>query len=576
MSRTAVTNASREFPLCRGARPLQRNRILADVVAGITLASLGIPEVMGYTKISGTPVVTGLYTMLVPMIAFAVIGGSRHLVVAADTATAAILASTLVSVAALGTPEYVRLTSTVAVVVAGMLVLARVLRLGFLADFLSRSALVGFLTGVGIQVACGELAGLLGLPGEGHGTLPQVASVLARLGSTHLATLAVSAIVLAVLVAGPRLFPRVPAALVVVVGAIAASAAFDLSALGIATVGNVPGGLPLLALPILPDAAVVQVLACAASCFIVILAQSAATARAYALRYEEKPTDDADLMGLAAANAAAGLTGTFVVNGSPTKTEMVDAAGGRSQLAHLTTAAIVGIVLLFLTRPLGFLPNAVLSAIVFLIGVKLVDVKGLAELWRVQRSEFLIAAIAAATVVARGAIAGIAVAVVLSLVEQMRHIYRPRRRVLVPRAGGGWDSVPPAPDVHCAPGIVAYRFEANLFYANAGLFMDELLWLIASAKQPVRAVILDTTGIDEIDFSAAKVLAQVRRELQKRDVGLALVVSYHAVLNALTRFGVVQDPSDETREAIVHHSVETAIAALARSVGPPAKGEPGG
>ena len=555
---TGLANASRAFPFLRGLLPLDRSRLPADIVAGITLAALGIPEVMGYTKISGTPVVTGLYTLLVPVVAFAVLGGSRHLVVAADSATAAILASMLVSVAALGTPEYVGLTSVVALVVAGMLVLARVFKLGFLADFLSRSALVGFLTGVGVQVACSELAGLLGLPKEGHGTVAQVSSVVTRLGSTHLATLGISAIVIAILIGGARLSPRVPAALVAVLGAIAASATFDLAARGVATIGNVPSGLPSLALPTPRAADFYTVVACAVSCFIVILAQSAATARAYALRYDEEATDDSDLVGLAAANAAAGITGTFVVNGSPTKTEMVDAAGGRSQIAHLATAAVVLIVLLFLTRPLRFLPNAVLSAIVFLVGVKLIDVKGMSELWRLQRSEFWIAAITAAVVVARSVIDGIAVAVVLSLIEHVRHTYRPRTRVLVPRSGGGWDSVAPATDRFAAAGVVAYRFEANLFYANAGRFMKEILRLVSTAKQPVRALVLDTTAIDDIDYTAAKMLVQLRRELQRRNVAFAVVVSYRAVLDALLRFEVI-DPGSERK---AHYSLETAIAAL--------------
>ena len=549
---------SRAFPFLKGVLPLDRRRLPADVVAGVTLAALGIPEVMGYTKISGTPVVTGLYTLLVPVVAFAVFGGSRHLVVAADSATAAILASMLVSVAALGTPDYVRLTTEVALVVAAMLVLARAFRLSFLADFLSRSALVGFLTGVGVQVACGELAGLFGLPKEGHGGVAQVASVLARLSSAHLATVGISATVLAVIVVGGRLSPRAPAALVAVIAAIAASATFDFAARGIATVGNVPSGLPLLALPIPRAGELYRVIACAASCFVVIIAQSAATARAYALRYDEEAAEDTDLIGLAAANAAAAITGTFVVNGSPTKTEMVDAAGGRSQIAHLVTAAMVLIVLLFLTRPLGFLPNAVLSAIVFLIGVKLVDVKGMAELWRLQRNEFWIAAIAAVTVIARNVMDGIAVAVVLSLIAQVRHAYRPHTSVLVPRSGGGWDSVPPASDTFAAPGVIAYRFEAALFYANATLFQKELLRLVSTATQPVRAVVLDTTGVNGIDYSAAKMLLQLRRDLQKRDITVAVVVSYHLVQNVLSRFGMF----DDRNERNVHHSLDTAITAL--------------
>jgi high affinity sulfate transporter 1 len=549
--------------LCRGLLPIDRRRLPGDIVAGVTLAALGIPEVMGYTKISGTPVVTGLYTLLLPVIAFAVIGGSRHLVVAADSATAAILASMLALVAAVGTPEYVGLTSLVALIVAGMLVIARIFRLGFLADFLSRSALIGFLTGVGIQVACGELAGLLGLSREGHGTLAQVASVFERAASVHVATLGISVAVLVVIIGCARYAPRIPGALLAVIGAIAASGSLDLAAHGIVTIGNVPGGLPSLALPRLPAAGLSQILACAASCFIVIVAQSAATARAYALRYEEEFAENLDLIGLAGANAAAALTGTFVVNGSPTKTEMVDEAGGRSQFAHVTTALVVLIVLLFFTRPLGLLPNAVLSAIVFMIGVKLVDIAGMRELWRLQRNEFWIALATAATVVIFTVMDGIAVAVILSLVEHVRHTYRPRTRVLVRDTKGHWRAVTPTTEPLAAPGILVYRFEANLFYANASLFMQEILRLALAANERIRAVVIDASGIDDVDYTAARMLLQVYDQLEKRNVLIALVASDDTPLEGLHRYGL--GGASGTRP--IYATVDEAITALDVSAG---------
>jgi sulfate permease, SulP family len=537
------------LPLLRGLLPFERGRVVPDVVAGITLAALGIPEVMGYTKIAGTPLVTGLYTLLLPIVAFAVFGGSRHLVVAADSATAAILASMLVAVAALGSPDYVGLTSLVALVVAGLLLLARIFRFGFLADFLSRSALIGFLTGVGVQVAGGELAGLVGLPKEGDSAVAQIASALTRLPSTHVATLAISVAVLAVIVLAGRLAPRIPGALIAVIGATAASAAFDFAGNGIATIGNVPSGLPSLSLPPLHADGIEHVLACAVSCFLVVIAQSAATARAYALRYEEQLTENLDLVGLAAANAAAAFTGTFVVNGSPTKTEMVDEAGGRSQLAHLTTAAVVLLVLLFLTRPLGFLPNAVLSAIVFMIGVKLIDLRGMRELFRLARDEFLVAFLVAAAVVVLSVMYGIAVAVVLSLIAQVRHGYRPRTRVLVRDDAGRLESVPALPNRVAAPGLLVYRFEADLFYANANLFMAQILHLVSATEQPIRAVVLDASGIDNVDYTAAKMLVEVRKELTRRGIVFSMVATFEGVLDDLRRYGLADDHAYPTVDA---------------------------
>ena len=543
------------LPLLRGILPIDTNRVATDMLAGVTLAALGIPEVMGYTKISGTPIVTGLYTLLLPVIAFALLGGSRHLVVSADSATAAILASILVGIAAFGSPEYVGATSLVALVVAGMLVLARVFKLGFLADFLSRSALIGFLTGVGIQVAGGELAGLVGLPKAGHGALEQIASALSRMGSAHLATAAISAAVLAVIVGIAQFAPRLPGALIAVIGAIAASAIFNLHARGIATIGSVPGGLPSLALPAAHVNEFRLVLTCAASCFLVIVAQSAATSRAYAARYEEKYFGNNDLVGLAAANAAAGITGTFVVNGSPTKTEMVDGAGGRSQLAHLTTAAVVLIVLLFLTRPLSFLPNAVLSAIVFMIGIKLVDVKGMRELFRLQRNEFWIALLTAATVVIFTVMDGIAVAVGLSLIDQVRHAYHPRTSVWVKDSEARWRTVPAAPDQLAAPGVIVYRFEANLFYANASFFAEEILRLVTTAKNRVHGLVLDVTGIDDVDYAAAKMLLQVSSELTKLGVSVVSVAVSADAIDYLRRYGLAGDKK-------VYPTIDEAVAAL--------------
>jgi high affinity sulfate transporter 1 len=547
-----------KLPILSGVLPYDRSRLPGDIAAGLTLAALGIPEVMGYTKISGTPVVTGLYTILLPLVVFALIGGSRHLVVAADSATAAILAGMLVAVAALGSPEYVGLTSTVALAVAVMLVLARVFRLGFLADFLSRSALVGFLTGVGVQVAAGELSGLLGLEKQGHGAFQQVVSVFSRLAETHTATLGACLAVLAIIGGCSRFAPRVPGALIAVLGAIAVSATIDLPQYGLAIIGEVPSGLPSLLIPTLKASEIYQVLATAATCFIVILAQSAATSRAYANRYNEKFDENLDLVGLAGANAAAAFTGTFVVNGSPTKTEMVDSAGGRSQIAHLTTAIIVLVVILFLTKPLSLMPSFVLSAIVFHIGLKLIDVKGMRELFRLQKSEFIIALATAATLVFGTVLQGILLAVLLSLIDQVRHSYQARTRILIRGAAGNWKPVPVAPGIVSAPGIIVYRFESNLFYANVGRFMEEVLGLIEHAGQPLRAIVIDASGIDDVDFTAAKTLIQLRAELDRRGIGLATVATTEGVLETLQRYR-----TEEITRSPFFGSVSEAIDALA-------------
>ncbi len=571
MKSTAPAHApAHRLPFLQGLLPFDRGQLRHDIIAGVTLAALGIPEVMGYTRISGTPTVTGLYTILLPLVIFALLGSSRLLVVAADSATAAILAGTLVTVAALGSAEYVGLTSTVAFAVAAMLVLARIFRLGFLADFLSRSALIGFLTGVGVQVAVGELPGLLGLEKHGHGPLKQLAFVFQHLGEMNYPSLGFSVAVLTVIVGFKRVTPRVPGALIAVVGAIAASMLFDLARHGIAVIGNVPGGLPSLSLPPFHLAQMDQVVATAASCFIVIIAQSAATARAYANRYNKEDDANLDIVGLAGANAAAALTGTFVVNGSPTKTEMVDDAGGRTQIAHLTTAVIVLLVLLFLTKPLSFMPAVVLSAIVFMIGVKLIDVKGMRELSRLQRDEFILALITAGVVVFVDVMHGIIAAVILSVLDHTRHSYRLRTRVLTRDADGRWVPHPPAPNLFASPGIIVYRFEADLFFANASRFMTEILKLVEVAQPPARWVVVDASEIHNIDYTAGKTLLQLRDELDRRGVGIASVAVPEGVRDQLQRYRAIGGgPSEKAKEVFL--TVDDAVNALRDAPAPAPK-----
>ena len=318
------------WPVLGGLASGGQVHVAGDVLAGVTLAALGVPEVLGYAKIAGMPVVTGLYTLLLPMAVFAVLGSSRHLVVAADSATAAILSASLAGLAIAGSTRYVQLAGLAALLAGGLLLLARLARLGFLAVFLSRTVLVGFLTGVGIQVAAGQLPDMLGVSPTGSGTVSRLRDTARALPQAQRETVAISVAVILVVVVARRVNRRVPGALIAVIGAIVVSRAADLASHGVAVLGAVPGGLPHLGLPSLGWQDATALLGTAASMFVVILAQSAATSRAYAVKYEEPFSEETDLVGLGAANVAAAFSGTFVVNGSPTKTQMVDSAGGRT------------------------------------------------------------------------------------------------------------------------------------------------------------------------------------------------------------------------------------------------------
>ena len=385
--------ASGRLRLFGGLLPIRPREALRDAFAGVTLASMNIPQVLGYTRIAGTPVVTGLYTVLLPLIAFAVFGSSRHLVVAADSATAAIFSSSLSPMAPLASEKYMALVGMVTLETAGLLLLARIFKAGFLADFLSRTVLVGFLTGVGVQVGIAMLGDMLGVSVPSHRTLEQLWELALGAPLLDARVLALSIFVAASILLGRRFAPRLPVSLVLVVGMIAVSAWLHLAERGFAVIGPVPGGLPSLKWPDVTWSETLALLPVAASCFVMIIAQSAATARVYAVKHNERVDENADILGLAAANAAAAVSGAFVVNGSPTQTAMAEGAGARSQVAQLVFAAVVLVVLMFLTGPLQYLPRCVLASVVFTIAVGMVDVRGLSAIRRESRGEFLLAAV---------------------------------------------------------------------------------------------------------------------------------------------------------------------------------------
>jgi sulfate permease, SulP family len=515
---TTQSTVKHRARLLQGILPFNRSNITNDIIGGIVLAAIGIPEVMGYTKISGTPIATGLYTLLLPAIVFAIFGSSRHLVVAADSATAAILAAGLSGLAPFGSPHYLALAEAVAILVAGILLLARLFRLGFLADFLSRTVLIGFLTGVGIQVAIGQLTGLLDLKGGGHQPLQQIITAIS--GFPHANHLAIS-IALAVLITiqlFDRFIPKFPGALLAVIVAIIASWQFNFASRGVTVVGTIPSGLPSFGLPAIDLSEIPQILGIALSCCIVIVAQSAATARAYAFRYSENFNENVDLEGLAAANLAAGLTGTFVVNGSPTKTEIVDTAGGRSQVAQVATVAVVLVVIMFLTEPISYLPNPVLAAIVFSIGLRLIDIKGLQAIFKTHREEFYLAIVTAATVVLIGVKEGIILAVMLSLILHVRHSYRPHSAIVIPDQRRLWQAIPVQMGSVSAPELIIYRFSRDLFYANTTFFAEEIEGLVKSASPPIRWLILEARAITGIDYSATLTIQSIAKDLASQNV----------------------------------------------------------
>jgi MFS superfamily sulfate permease-like transporter len=299
----------------------------------------------------------------------------------------------------------------------------------------------------------------------------------------------------------------------------------------------VPRGLPSFGLPALGVHDALALLGTSATIFVVILAQSAATARAYAAKFGEPFGTDTDLVGLGAGNIAAAFTGTFVVNGSPTKTQIVDDAGGRSQLASLTTSVLTVVVLLVATGPLSYLPTAALAAVVFLIGAELIDLRGLHRVRAVRRTEFAVALLSTAAVVALGIQWGIGVAVVASIIDHLSHSYRPRSSVLVKSPAGHWRQIPVQPGARTEPGLVIYRFGSSLYYANASRFVDDVLTL-AQPGDPVRWLVLDGAAIGDVDYTASGTLSRVIRELHQQHISVVVTSLMDPVRSQLSHYGI--------------------------------------
>jgi high affinity sulfate transporter 1 len=541
----------------------QRSWLSRDIIAGVTLAAVAIPETMGYTSIAQTPVVTGLYTVIFPTLVFALLGSSRLLVVGADSATAAILAAGLAGVGIAGlqpnSTEWLAWTSLVALVCGGLLVLARLLKLGFLGDFLSASVLVGFLTGVGIQVLAGQIPDMLGIPKGTGNWFEQQWWTITHIGAANLWTVAFAVGALAIILGFKKFLPKVPGAVVAVILSIIVSSALNASSHGVAIVGAVQGGFPPIGLPEgvnLGD--IPKVLGIAFSCFVLIIAQSAATSRSFAMKHNQRVDVNRDIVGLSGASFAAGLTGTFVVNGSPTKTQILDEQKGRTQVANMTMSVVVLIVVLFLTGLLTDMPKAVLAAIVFLIGVGLIDIKGLKRILAARKSEFVIAAITAVVVFAVGVEQGIVLAIVLSILEIVRRSYAPKDFLVAVDTEGAMTYVSAAPGHQSLPGLLVFRFDARLFFANASRFSDQVLGLLSAAPAPVRWLVLDCSSVDDIDYSASITLSGLISSLHSDGRVFALAGADPQLIETLKRYGTLTDFDN----AHIYPTVEDAVAAF--------------
>lgn len=557
---TATTPASsaRRLGLLGGILPYRRKWLPNDLIAGLTLAAVAIPEGLGYAKIAGMPPETGLYTCLLPVLLFAIFASSRRLVIGADSATAAISAAA-VGALAFGAPErFIPLSCMLAVMTGLLLLLAGKLSLGFLSDFLSRSVLAGFLTGVGIQIAISQLHSMLGVDGKGETTWGKLVRTIENIPQTNFADLAIAVAVVATIMGLGKLAPRIPWPLIAVGGSILVAWAFDLEErFGVQMVGALPQGLPTPALPLAPAEDVLALVPTAIVLLLVQIGQSVSTSSAFAVQHDDRYDANKDLYGLAAANIGSGLFNSFVVNGSPTKTGISDRAGTKSQIAMVVLALVTIPVLLFLTGIFAYLPESTLAAVVFVIAVHLMKIDTLRYLFRLpgHRGEWRVAVSTAAFVAIFGVAGGILWAIVASIVHTLTHIARPNNSVLTLRGKIRYDNAVAA-GLETRPGLIVYRFAANLFYANAPRLVEDVRLLVDSAPDPLQVFVLDASELHTVDWTSAEALRKVVAMVQRKDAVFAIARLPQETRPVLDYYGITEMIGEDAYFDTVRHALK--------------------
>ena len=459
---------TRTIPVSGELRRYRIPSVRRDLVAGVTVAALALPSAMAYGQLAGLSPVNGLYTLLAPMVAYVLLGSSRLLIVGPEGSVSTLVAATLLPLAAAGSGHAVELASMLALLVGCCFLLARLLRLGWLADYFSRPVLIGYIHGVAVVLIISQLGKLFGLSISAREPLDRLWEVVRELGDLSWQTVAVSVAAVAVLVVIRRFVPILPGALIVVVAAIGVSWAFGLQDHGVAVVGPIESGLPKLTVPTPPLADIAHLIPAALGVFLVSFADEILTARVFAGKRNEHVRASQELLAMGAANVAAGFTQSFSIGASGARTAVNDSMGARTQFAGLFAVGTIVVILLFLTEPVQYLPTAVLGAVIVVSGAALIEPDAWRSLAAIDRVEVAIAAVTAVCVVVFGVLEAIVVAVGLSVIDTVRRSARPYDAVLgwVDRLGRYAD-VSLHPSARITPGVVIYRLDDRLFFANA-------------------------------------------------------------------------------------------------------------
>lgn len=556
--------STRLFPGLHQLRRYEAAWLRGDVLAGLTVAAYLIPQVMAYATVAGLPPVAGLWAALGALGLYAVFGSSPQLSFGPESTTALLTATAVAPLAGGDPARYAALAATLALMVAGLAVFAWLLRLGFLADLLSRPVLVGYMTGVAVIMIVGQLSRITGVPVDGGTVFTAIWSFFSHLEEAQAATVALSAVLLALLLGGSRLFPRTPVPLLVVLAGSAAVAVLDLQRRGIEVVGDIPQGVPVPGLPAFHGSDVGLMLLPALGVTVVAYTDSMLAARIFATRNGYEIDANAELLALGAGNAAAGVLQGFPISSSSSRTLIGDSMGSRTQLYSLVAMVTVICLLLAGDGVLASFPSAALGALVVWAALRLVDLAEFRRLARFRRSELLLSLATVLGVLLFDILYGVLFAVAASLADLLRRVARPHDAVLgsVPAMAGMHD-VDDYPDARQVPGLLIYRYDSTLFFANAENFKRRALAAVDSAPTAPEWFLLDAEAIVAVDLTAVDALLELRAELRRRDIEFAWARVKYDLASDLSRAGVL-GPEDRKR---IFATLPTAVAAYQRGRG---------
>ncbi|MCO1668056.1 SulP family inorganic anion transporter [Pseudomonas aeruginosa] len=529
----------------------------SDVQAGLSVAAIQIPTAIAYAQIAGFPPQVGLYACILPMLIYALIGSSRQLMVGPDAATAAMVAAAITPLAAGDPQRLVDLSMIVAIMVGLFSIVAGLARAGFIASFLSRPILVGYLNGIGLSLLVGQLGKLFGYEAATSGFVAGILALLENLLHIHWPTLILGSLSLLLMVLLPRRFPQLPGALCGVLLASLAAALLGLDRYGVELLGEVPAGLPQLSWPQTSLEELKSLLRDATGITVVSFCSAMLTARSFAARHGYSINANHELVALGLANIGAGVSQGFAISGADSRTAVNDMVGGKTQLVGVVAALVIAATLLLLNKPLGWVPMPALGAVLLLAGWGLIDVQALKGFWKLSRFEFSLCLLTTVGVLSVGVLPGIFVAVSIAVLRLLYYTYRPSDAVLGWMHGiDGQVELAKYPQATTLPGLVIYRFDAPLLFFNADYFKQRVLAVVDGSERP-NAVLLNAEAMTNLDISGLATLHEVQQILKAQGVHLSLARVTGQTLDLLQRSSML----GEIKPPLVFSSVRSGISA---------------